>query len=175
MTTFLTRLPHLRLSLCVAVLVAVFAAAQNSGAKIDTDQDGLPDKQEKYWGTDPTVPDLPAVIYTFPERDATSRAKPGYDPALDPKELAVTHIAEDRYLWRVTFAADVNPDDCILHLYLDSDGNQATGRQSGGLVNGTDQMISFSGSAPRIQVYPPDGSAPTLATPPYHYVDGKYL
>lgn len=42
MTTFLTRLPHLRLSLCVAVLVAVFAAAQNSATKPDADQDGLP-------------------------------------------------------------------------------------------------------------------------------------
>ncbi|MGI6355036.1 MAG: hypothetical protein ACOX6W_08075 [Lentisphaeria bacterium] len=175
MPTILTKLSCLRLSLCVAVLATVFAAAQNSAAKIDTDRDGLPDELERYWGTDPAVPDLPAVIYTFPERDAASRAKPGYDPALDPQELAVTHIAEDRYLWRVAFAADVKSDECVLHLYLDSDGNQATGRQSGGPVNGTDHMISFNYNATRMQLYPPDGGRPTPVKPPYHYVDGKYL
>lgn len=175
MPTTLTRLPLLRLGFLVALLTTVFATAQSTSAKTDTDQDGVPDEQEKFWGTDPATPDLPSVIYTFPERSAAELAKPGYDPALDPRELAVTHVAEDRYLWRAAFAADTDPAQFVLHLYLDSDGNLATGRQGGGPTNGTDHMISIAAGIPRLQVYPPDGASPAQGVPPYHYAAGKYL
>ncbi|MDD4097606.1 MAG: hypothetical protein PHC30_02435 [Lentisphaeria bacterium] len=174
MPSITTRLTTLQPWLLVAVLTLLLPVPAGA-ANQDTDRDGIPDQQESFWGTDPATPDLPALFYTFPERSAADLARPGYDPALDPRELAVTHIAEDRYLWRATFAADPDPAKLVLHLYLDSDDNLNTGRTGGGPTNGTDHMVSIAAGIPRLQVYPPDGTSPAPGTPPYHYVSGRHI
>ena len=58
------------------------------------------------------------------------RATPVYKPERDVVAVYALHAGEDRNVWRVDFAAPPRPESAVLHLYVDADGDEATGRQA---------------------------------------------
>jgi len=148
---------HARLP--AAVLTLLLAAPVLFGAAADRDGDGILDEHEEVLGTDPAQPEtLRIVIEDGPESEQRRKQKT-YDPTKDVLTVAFGHVAEDRYLWRVTLAAPPRLDDTVLHLYVDADANPETGRTGpkGGSYTGTDYMISVVGGRAYCGHYDADG------------------
>ncbi|MEN6544813.1 MAG: thrombospondin type 3 repeat-containing protein, partial [Armatimonadia bacterium] len=106
----------------------------------DTDGDGITDEHEQALGTDPK---LPEKLVTVSEPGAVPEGKrgPGYDATKDVVRVEFGHVAEDRYLFRTTFAAPPRLEDTVHHYYIDADNNPKTGREG----RGVEYMLSLVG------------------------------
>ncbi|MCC7493461.1 MAG: PKD domain-containing protein [Fimbriimonadaceae bacterium] len=112
-------------------------------AAADLDHDGLSDEQEALLGSDPAHAEVFETIHDDRSRAAGDRTVSD-DPRRDITTVAVAPVGGQRFIWRITFAADYQPHS-VLHLYLDVDGDPRTGRQNG---TGTDAMLSQTDGAP---------------------------
>jgi hypothetical protein len=120
----------------------------------DTDGDGLTDEQEQALGTDPKLPETLTVVSdngAMPE----SRRGPGYDPTKDVVRVEFGHVAENRYLWRTTFAAAPHLEDTVHHYYIDADSDPKTGRAG----RGVEYMLSVVAGKPVSTAYTADGKS----------------
>ena len=125
----------------------------------DADGDGLTDAQEEALGTNPALTDSFAAVLEDGLEPEAVRAKPGYDATKDILAVEFCHAGGDRYLWRTTFAAEPRLDDTVLHLYLDADDDENSGRKSspGSAVTGTDYMLSVVAGRGSPSRFAPDG------------------
>ena len=110
---------------------------------LDSDGDGIPDAVEAIFGTRPDRPDSFTTLATSPLLPAERRAKPTYVAGMDMTEIAVAHVAEDRFIFRTTFAAPPPLADMVHIIYLDTDNSKVTGRDMGAdhPGTGTDVML----------------------------------
>ncbi len=109
----------------------------------DTDADGIPDAVEHDLGSDPGR----AEQFTLLHHDGTVGADDqsvadAYRSAPDFVDVYLAGVAQDRWLWKVTFAQDYVGDRNTFILYLDVDRDLATGRQESDSVRGTDLMYT---------------------------------
>ena len=120
----------------------------------DTDGDGLTDDQEQVLGTDPKLPETLVVVS---ESGAVPEARrgAGYDPTKDVVRVEFGHVAQDRYLWRTTFAAAPHLEDTVHHYYIDADNDPQTGRAG----QGVEYMLSVVGGKPTSVAYAADGAS----------------
>lgn len=138
------------------------SSADHATEAEDSDGDGMTDADEQWLGCDPAVADPLELVV------ADTAEKPDYDPGLDVQQLHVGHVAEDRYLWRITFAAPPDLEQSVVHLYVDADSDTATGRRAGegNPITGTDYMLTLSGamdSSRRFEAAGQSFAHPTLA------------
>lgn len=120
------------------------------GLDLDDDGDGLTNRVEREFCTDPKTADVfVPVIRDGPASDKR-RADESYAAGMDVLEVAACHVAEDRYLFRATFAAPPPVATMTAILYLDTDNDRKTGRQMGekDKITGTDIMLSVSAGKP---------------------------
>lgn len=139
----------------ICLLAPAFAA--------DTDGDGISDEHERVLGTDPKLPETLTVI-SEPGPVAENRRGAGYDPTKDFVKVEFGHVAEDRYLWRTTFAAPPRLEDTVHHYYVDADNNAKTGREG----RGVEYMLSVVSGGTNSTFYNPDGT--TGAGPSVNFV-----
>ncbi|MGD9497136.1 MAG: hypothetical protein AB7Y46_12635 [Armatimonadota bacterium] len=134
-----------------AILLALIALVSMPCLAADTDGDGLHDALEEALGTDPNAPETLVLVN---EDGAEATPGEGYDPTKDVVSVEFCHVAEDRYLWRTTFAAPPRLEDTVHHIYIDADCNDETGRTNG---TGTDYMLSVVGGNGTSSYYSPTG------------------
>jgi len=167
----------LRTSAC-SMVMALAAVALSFGAEThkDTDGDRICDPHEEILGTDPGSPERFQVVLDDGLEPDERRAKEGYDAAKDFTTIEFCHVAEDRYLWRATFAAEPRLEDTVFHLYVDGDADSETGRKgpSNAASTGTEYMLSVVGGRGTSGYYDPDGSR-TSGPPVTHVVQGNTL
>ena len=142
----------------LAALICVPCLAQ------DTDGDGISDATEEILGTDPGfAEELLPVMDEGLESDER-RAAEGYDATKDILTVEFCSVAENRCLWRVTFAAPPRLEDTVCHLYVNADEDETTGRQN---HRGTDYMLSVVGGSYNSGYYKPEGER--VAGPPVYF------
>lgn len=125
----------------------------------DNDGDGITNSHEKLLGSDPNVKDVFTIIVKEQTEDKKTKENQFYLPGVDVEELAIASVAEDRFIFRLTFA-DLPPiPKMVGHLYIDSDNNSATGRTNKGFIQGTDIMVSLSSGVPYMNLYGVDAEA----------------
>jgi YetA-like protein len=126
-----------KLRLILTLVLGLWTLDAAVAAEPDSDGDGLPDRVEKLLGTPPERAQEWTVFWTRDPKAATG--KPG------PQMLraAVSHVAEDRFVWRVDWSEPFPAGGSLL-LYLDADNRKDTGRQDSNL--GTDLMYHFTGT-----------------------------
>lgn len=154
-------------------IVALFCAAAfslSAPSEQDRDGDGLLDREEEILGSDPMSPDRFATILEDGEESEAARGRSSYDASKDFIAVESAHVGENRFLWRVRFAADPRSEDTVLHLYVDADTEEETGRKAaaGGAVAGTDYMLSIVGGQGRATRYNAEGN--TIPGPVVRFV-----
>ena len=135
-----------RAAAIVAALLLAAGIASAAEATRDSDGDGIWDAHEETLGTDPNAPEpFHPVSADGLESDARRRDKT-YDATKDFTAVEFCHVAENRYVWRATFAAEPRLEDTVFHLYVDADANPETGRKAakGSTVTGTDYMVTVA-------------------------------
>ena len=122
---------------------------------LDSDGDGIPDGIEEIFGTRPDRPESFTTLVTSPLQSAKQRAEPTYVAGMDMTEIAVAHVAEDRFIFRSTFAAPPPLADMVHILYLDVDNSKATGRDMGANHpgTGTDVMLYMVSGKASMQLH----------------------
>jgi hypothetical protein len=109
----------------------------------DRDNDGLPDGIEVRLGTNPDLDEGLQLIIDDKLRGQGDENIAGGGQAPDVDKVYFAHVAGDRYVWKITFAADYPTQGTVFHLYTDLDDDQATGRQDADWVRGVDVMYSL--------------------------------
>ena len=128
---------------------------EDPGLDRDDDGDGLSNRAERDLRTDPTSADvLVPVVAAAPAADKR-RAEASYVAGMDLLEVAACHVAEDRYLFRATFAAPPPVETTTAILYLDVDNDRKTGRQMGDkdAITGCDVMLVLSAGKPALSLH----------------------
>ena len=113
---------------------------------LDDDGDGLSNRVERDFSTDPKNADVFVPMITADPLPEKRRAEASYVAGMDILEVAACHVAEDRYLFRATFAGPPPLDAMTSIIYLDVDNDRKTGRQMGetNSITGCDIMLGFS-------------------------------
>jgi len=160
------------LSIVLVILAGSVGKAADENA--DTDADGIRDRHEEVLGTDASQSEvLRPVVEDGLETD-TRRALETYDASKDFTQVECCHVADDRYLWRVTLAEKPRLEDTVLHLYVDADADEATGRKGpdGAASTGTEYMLSVVGARGTCGFYDAEGNR-TNGPLVSHAVDGN--
>lgn len=152
-----------------AALAALLLTAAVPALAQDTDGDGISDANEEILGTDPAAPEVFTLVY---EDGVEANQGENYDPAKDVVTVEFAHVAEDRYLWRTTFAAPPVLENAVHHVYVDADSNLETGRPNG---TGTDYMLSMSGGRAWSNHYLPGGDRAPSGPVVYIATEGNTL
>jgi len=140
--------------IAIAMVAAVLIPPACSLAQ-DRDADGLPDTIESQLGTNPDLDEgLQLVIDDKPRGQGDTNIGPGPD-APDVDKVYFAHVAEDRYVWKVTFTTDYPASGTVFHLYTDIDDEKATGRQDGDWVRGVDMMYSMVDAKDSVRINNP--------------------
>ena len=154
------------------LLATAFVSAQQAAS--DRDGDGIGDRHEEILGTDPDAPDPFQTVFDDGVESDARRARDDYDATKDFTTVEFCHAGDDRYLWRVTFAAPPRLGDTVLHLYVDADADASTGRKGpeNAPSTGTEYMLSVVGERGTSSYYDPEGNRTTgpLVT---HVVQGN--
>ena len=153
----------------LAALVALAPMASAAEKAADKDGDGLTDKQEAVLGSHVEKAEGFKVIAESPVTPEKHR-RPTYDGSKDLVKVEFCHVGEDRYLWRVTMAEEPKPKDTVLHLYIDTDSNKATGRKD----RGNEYMASVVGGRGYNMQYSSDGK-PSAGPKVVYVVQGNAL
>ncbi|MBT7166653.1 MAG: hypothetical protein HN904_27975, partial [Victivallales bacterium] len=135
--------------------------ADAPGLDDDDDGDGLSNRVERDFCTDPKTADVfVPVIKSGLHREAR-RAEASYVAGMDILEVAACHVAEDRYLFRATFAGPPSMVTTTNILYLDLDNDRTTGRQMGARsgITGTDIMLGFTAGRASLSLHGADAAA----------------
>jgi hypothetical protein len=142
----------------------------------DRDADGLSDRHEEILGTDPAAADRFGPVFDDGRESPERREKEGYDATKDFVAIEFCHVAEDRYLWRATFAEKPRLEDMVFHLYVDADADPETGRKgpAGAASTGTEYMLSVVGGSGTSGYYDAEGNR-TSGPRVTHVVDGNTL
>ena len=100
--------------LCAALMPATITRAQ------DADGDGLPDAIERTLGADPQVADQFELVIDDKSRADGDKGftADNYFPERDIAQVFVAAVGGNRFIWRVSFAADYVKDNSNLILYL---------------------------------------------------------
>ena len=127
----------------------------------DDDGDGLSNRVERDFGTDPKAAAVFVPVVTaslLPER---RRAEASYVAGMDILEVAACHVAEDRYLFRATFAGPPPVDTLTSIIYLDVDNDPKTGRQMGEKesITGCDVMLVCAAGNASLNLFGVDAAA----------------
>ncbi len=122
--------------ICCAITLALMATPCLAQ---DRDGDGISDAVEYQLGSDTNFAEELAVVYhdgTIGEDDKTVSSKHKDGP--DVVDVLLASVAQDRWLFKVTFAKDYVREGHVFILYMDVDEDETTGRQDSN--TGTDLM-----------------------------------
>lgn len=123
------------LALClVLILLASPLFAQ------DRDNDGVRDEIEMALGMDPAQPDELVMVHDDKSAAEGDKLPAGHKTAPDITKLWFGNAGGDRYVWRLDFAGDFDPQGTVLILYMDVDNDLSTGRQDS--AKGVDMMLT---------------------------------
>ncbi len=129
-----------RLIVALAALALIAAPAFAQG--VDTDADGIPDAVEYTLGSDPErAEEFVPQWHDGTIGDDDTSVSDQHADAPDFVDVLLANVAQDRWLWKITFAEDYVGDTNTFILYLDADGDLITGRQEADWVRGTDLMF----------------------------------
>ena len=144
--------------LILAGVLGLFACVPSVAQ--DADGDGLLEAHEEILGTNPQAREVLQVVIDDGLESPERRRAEGYDPTKDVLTVEFCHVAQDRYLWRATFAEAPRLDDTVFHLYVDADADAATGRKgpAGATSTGTEYMLSVVGGKATSSYYATDGT-----------------
>ncbi len=158
------------LSRSMSVVLCAAAVSFAAAPQQDRDDDGLPDRDEEILGSNPASADTFYRVLDDGVESDSARQRPGYDATKDFVGVECAHAGDDRFLWRVRFAAEPKPEDTVLHLYVDADADEETGRKAspGSPVAGTDYMLSVVGGQGRATRYNAEGN--TIPGPVVRFV-----
>jgi hypothetical protein len=161
-------------SLASLVVVVVLAPALPQAT---VDRNGLTAEQRETLGTSLDRPETWTVVMESPPQSEKQRASGNYDASKDVTRVECAHVAQDRWLWRVTMAGTPRPEDTVLHLYLDADANPNTGRKGSaqGPSTGTDYMVSVVGGQSNASRYDADGKSIAGPQVTHLVVGNQYL
>ncbi len=128
----------------------------------DRDGDGVGDDLEEILGMDPARPDRFMELKT--------RLPPaGFrDPGRYVTAVHLANAGGDRFVWRLTFAAEYPAARSIVQLYVDTDNNPETGRRG----HGCEFMLKLSRGGAGIAAFAPDGTGSLPPAQPAVAVDG---
>jgi hypothetical protein len=128
---------------------------------LDQDGDGLSNRVERNFRTDPKSAAVFVPVITSSPLPEKRRAEASYVAGMDILEVAACHVAEDRYLFRVTFAGPPPVATSTNILYLDVDNDQKTGRQMGEKesITGCDVMLVVSAGTASLSLFGVEASA----------------
>lgn len=129
---------HLLSAVCIVMFATLPVFAQ------DRDGDGLPDEIEYQLGSDVAFAEEFVTLHhdgVIGEDDRTVGRD--HEKGPDIVDVDVANVAQDRWLFRISFAEDYVCEGNTLILYLDVDGDETTGRQDANI--GTDLMYQHSG------------------------------
>ncbi|MFW6437453.1 MAG: hypothetical protein ACOCZ7_00450, partial [Armatimonadota bacterium] len=153
----------------LAAIAAMLLFAAVPALAVDTDGDGISDANEEILGT---FPDQAEEFVLVNEDGAEADPGEGYDPSKDVVSVEFAHVAEDRYVWRTTFAAEPNLEDHVHHIYVDADSDLETGRPNG---TGTDYMLSAVSGGVNSNHYLPNGERATSGPVVYVATEGNAI
>ncbi|NLO07377.1 MAG: hypothetical protein GX131_16230, partial [candidate division WS1 bacterium] len=131
---------HLLSAVCIVMFATLPVFAQ------DRDGDGLPDEIEYQLGSDVAFAEEFVTLHhdgVIGEDDRTVGRD--HEKGPDIVDVDVANVAQDRWLFRISFAEDYVCEGNTLILYLDVDGDETTGRQDANI--GTDLMYQQGGGA----------------------------
>ena len=123
---------------CCAIMFALIAAPSVAQ---DRDGDGLADALEYTLGSDTGFAEEFALVYhdgTIGDDDKTVSSK--HKDGQDLVDVLMANVAQDRWLFKITFAKDYVREGHVFILYMDADEDEATGRQDANV--GTDLMYT---------------------------------
>jgi hypothetical protein len=121
----------------------------------DADGDGLDDDLEAVLGTDPRVAEeFASILERSPPARVTDRAR-----AL--VGVAMANAGQDRFVWRIDFAAEYPQANSNVVFYLDADNNPKTGRAE----HGCEVMLIVTEGACSVSAFRPDGSSAVAPVP----------
>ncbi len=152
-----------------AMTAALLLSIAVPALAVDSDGDGISDANEEILGT---FPDQAEEFVVVNEDGAEEDPGEGYIAAQDIVKVEFAHVAEDRYIWRTTFAAEPNLDNHVHHIYVDADSDLETGRPNG---TGTDYMLSTSGGRAWSNHYLPNGERAASGPVVYIATEGNSL
>ena len=135
------------------VLLMALVPGSGDAAAAEIADAAIPPEMAVTLGIDPEHPVSLNVVYQGEPATEAVRQRPGYDPSKDIVRVEFGHVAEDRYLWRTTFAAPPNLEDTVHHLYIDADDDPETGRQG----YGVEYMLTVAGGSGRASHFSPEG------------------
>ncbi len=166
----MNRLPRFLSTLALLWLCLAPVARADNDTDTDTDGDGIWDVHELTLGTDPAFGENFVSVIEDEPASESARRDAQYDPTKDLVSIDFCHVGDDRYLWRCRLAARPRLDDTVLHLYVDADANEATGRKvrPGAPNHGTEYMLSVVGGQGRSTHYDADGNS--RSGPPVTFV-----
>jgi hypothetical protein len=130
---------------CCAITLALMAAALTAAPCLAQDRDGdsIPDAVECELGSDTDFAEEFTLIYhdgVIGEDDKT--VSPKHKDGQDVVDVFAASVAQDRWLLKITFAADYVNEGNVFILYMDVDEDETTGRQDAN--TGTDLMYTGS-------------------------------
>ncbi|MFW6156208.1 MAG: hypothetical protein ACOC7J_02720, partial [Armatimonadota bacterium] len=154
----------------LAAIVAMLLIAAAPCLAVDTDGDGISDATEEILGTDPAFAETFTVINEDGAEPEDARDE-DYDATKDIVQVEFAHVAEDRYVWRTTFAEEPVREEMVHHLYVDADADESTGREG----YGCEYMLSTSGGRAWSNHYLADGTRAQSGPVVYVATEGNAL
>lgn len=106
---------------------------------------------------------------TIWQRPDAAGGKAPADPSRTVRSVAIANAGGNRFVWRVDFLAPYPAENSGLLLYVDADGDPATGREG----HGCELMLRCANGAPGVSAFTSDGKTVPAPAPRVAVAEGS--